>query len=103
MPGQYSPSGAGRAPNNDSGFGRVDLASAVIVPGADPDAGFGGEGPLDQGQEDTTTVDIPERPPDRGTGDGATRPGTSAAAGVTFTITLVRTDPPGRRCRTTST
>ncbi len=95
LPGQYSPSEAGRSPNDNSGFGRVDLAASVIIPGADPDAGFGDGGPLDQGEEDTITVDIPDRPSDRSTGDDATRPGTSAAAGVTVTITLVWTDPPG--------
>ena len=32
VPGQYSPTEAGTSPNNNSGWGRVDLAGAVIIP-----------------------------------------------------------------------
>jgi hypothetical protein len=79
--GQYSPTEAGPSPNVNSGFGRVNLATSVIVPGS-TDAGFGEGGPLSQGEEETFTVDIPER-------------GVDAASGSTFKVTLVWSDPPG--------
>jgi hypothetical protein len=86
LPGQYSPSEAGTSPNNNSGFGRVNLLNSIIIPGPDPDAGFGEGGPLKQGEAETFEVDIPrERPGEHG----------PAAVGVTFKITLVWTDPPG--------
>ena len=44
--GQYSPSEAGPSPNNNSGFGRVNLAGSVIIPGPNPDADFGDTGGL---------------------------------------------------------
>jgi len=90
LPGQYSPTEAGPSPNNNSGYGRVDLAGSVILPGDDRDAGFGEGGPLKEGGEDTIEVEVPERPPGHGQGDVA-----PTAAGVTFKITLVWSDPPG--------
>lgn len=84
--GQYSPSEAGPSPNNNSGWGRVDLAGSVIIPGPNPDGGFGEGGPLNQGAEDTFTVTIPpESPGGRGT----------RGLGATFKITLVWSDPAG--------
>jgi serine protease AprX len=72
--GQYTPTEAGRSPNNNSGFGRVDLAGSVILPD-DPAAGFGIGAPLDQDDDATVTIQIP--------------------SGRTLKITLVWTDPPG--------
>jgi hypothetical protein len=73
--GQYSPSEAGPSPNNNSGFGRVNLAGSVIIPGPNPNAGFGDGGPLQEsGQQDTIHVRVP---------------------GSTLKVTLVWTDPPG--------
>jgi len=86
--GQYSPTEAAGVPNTDEGFGRVDLAGSVILPGDEPDAGFVTGGPLDEGGEDTVTIAIPEVP----AGDGGIAP---VAAGATLKVTLVWTDPPG--------
>jgi subtilisin family serine protease len=101
LAGQYTPSEAGPSPNNNSGFGRVDLAGSVILPGPDPDAGLGEGGPLDQGESESFPVDIPERPPEgpghAGSGAGSAGGGSpgGAGGGVTFKVTLVWTDPPG--------
>ena len=95
--GQYAPSEAGLSPNDNSGFGRVDLSGSVIIPGTNPDAGFGEGGPLKQGDEETIVVEIPERPPHQSEGDrgadGVAPSGTGVS--VTFKITLVWSDPPG--------
>jgi serine protease AprX len=88
LPGQYSPSEAGPSPNNDSGFGLVDLAGSVIIAGSEPDSDFGEGGPLEQGQSDSFTVTIPERSPGEGRGP-------EDAGGADFKITLVWTDPAG--------
>jgi subtilisin family serine protease len=85
VPGQYSPTEAGASPNNNSGFGRVDLAGSVIIPATGINAGFGEGGPLTQGTSDMFTIEIPERSPQD----------VEAATGVTLKITLVWTDPPG--------
>jgi len=93
LPGQYSPSEAGPSPNNHSGFGRVDLAGSVIIPGPEADAGFGEGDPLQEGAEEAIRVEIPERPPARGDGGpGGVAP---TAVGVTLKVTLVWSDPPG--------
>jgi serine protease AprX len=75
LAGQYNPSEAGASPNGSSGWGRVDLAGSVVIPGANQSAGFGLGGPLQQGASTAITVNIP--------------------AQSTFKITLVWTDPPG--------
>ncbi|MXM64732.1 S8 family serine peptidase [Streptomyces sp. HUCO-GS316] len=80
LPGQYTPSEAGPSPNNNSGFGRVDLARSVVLPGDDGRAGFHEGGPLDQGEQNLVRIRIPEQ-------DGGEEP--------TFKVTLVWTDPPG--------
>jgi subtilisin family serine protease len=80
LPGQYSPSEAGPSPNNNSGFGRVDLTRSVVLPGDDGRAGFHEGGPLDQGEQNLVRIRIPEQ-------DGGEEP--------TFKVTLVWTDPPG--------
>src|SRR5215213_10723706 len=96
LTGQYSPSEAGPSPNNNSGFGRIDLLGSVILPGPNPDAGFGDGGPLSQGEEDTFTVEIPQETPgnDSVANEVPTGVGTTGL-GATFKITLVWTDPPG--------
>lgn len=88
LTGQYSPSEAGLSPNTSSGWGRVNLAGSVIIPGPNPNSGFGGGGPLKQGQQDTVTIKVPE-----GKKDFAAK-GTTGL-GRTFKITLAWTDPPG--------
>jgi serine protease AprX len=93
--GQYAPTEAGPSPNNNSGFGRVDLAGSVIIPGPDPDAGFGEGGPLTEGEEDSFTLDIPEHPPEHGKSKSRPDDVAPASVGVTFKITLVWSDPPG--------
>ncbi len=99
--GQYSPSEAGPSFNANSGFGRVNLLGSVILPGPNPDAGFGDGGPLRQGDEDTITVRIPSQPPGNqdAAGEGAAGATPSGAAtmglGATFKITLVWSDPAG--------
>ena len=90
LSGQYNPTEGGSSPNFNSGFGRVDLAGSVIVPGPEPDAGFAEGGPLNSGDEDRFSVDIPEAPPQHRNRDAAPQ-----AAGATFKITLVWSDPPG--------
>jgi len=96
LTGQYSPTEAGPSPNNNSGFGRVNLLGSVILPGPNPDAGFGDGGPLSQGEEDTFTVEIPRESPgnDSVANEVPTGVGTTGL-GATFKITLVWTDPPG--------
>jgi serine protease AprX len=86
LAGQYTPTEAGASPNNNSGWGRVDLAGSVIIPGPDPNSGCGDGKPLKQGGEDTIGIEIPERKP------GGAVP---AAVGVTLKVTLVWSDPPG--------
>lgn len=83
--GQYNPSEAGLSPNNNSGYGRVDLAGAVIIPGPDGDAGFGQGGPLKQGGSDTIVIRT-------GKGEQGIAAGGPAH---TLKITLAWTDPAG--------
>src|SRR6266568_3136347 len=93
--GQYNLSEAGPSPNNNSGFGRVNLAGSVIIPGPDPDAGCGeGVRELNQGDEDTITVEIPRDPPGERSRAGRAGVGTMSL-GATFKITLVWSDPAG--------
>lgn len=89
--GQYNPSEAGTSPNDNSGWGRVNLAGSVVLPGLSPDAGFGEGGPLEQGQEDSFTIDIPGTKHEEGT----TQNPELNALGATLKITLVWSDPPG--------
>lgn len=86
LPGQYSPSECGPSPNNSSGWGLVDLAGSIIIPGPNPNGGFGDEGPLKQGQQTTVVIKVPER--------GA-RDVEPAGVGPTLKATLVWSDPPG--------
>ncbi len=89
--GQYSPSEAGLSPNVSSGWGRVDLAGSIILPGPNPNAGFGEGGPLKQGQDGTITIKIPQQAGKAKAGSG------TASTGPTLKITLVWTDPPGAK------
>jgi serine protease AprX len=89
LPGQYSPTEAGPSPNMSSGWGRVNLAGSIILPGPNPNGGFGEGGPLKQGQSSTVTITIP---PKKKT-SGAHTTGT----GPTLKVTLVWTDPPGAK------
>jgi serine protease AprX len=96
LPGQYSPSEAGPSPNNNSGFGRVNLAGSVIIPGPNRDGGFGEGGPLKQGDSDSVIVKIPRETP--GKHDVATTAGFGTKGlGATFKITLVWSDPAGEQ------
>jgi serine protease AprX len=88
LAGQYVPSECGATPNNNLGFGRVDLAGSIILPGPGSNGGLGKGGPLKQGAEKTFTVNIPESPPKVGKGP-------KANGLATFKMTLVWTDPPG--------
>ncbi|KRE30447.1 S8 family serine peptidase [Agromyces sp. Soil535] len=89
LPGQYNPSEAGASPNSNSGWGRVNLAGSVILPGPAVDAGFGEGGPLEQGEEDSFTVEVPEEP------RHDEERGIRAAGGATFKVSLVWSDPAG--------
>jgi serine protease AprX len=96
LTGQYSPSEAGQSPNSASGWGRVDLAGSVIVPGPHPNGGFGEGGPLRQGGEDTISVEIPEQSSDGEAHDQKSAAGPLTAGHErTLKVTLVWSDPPG--------
>ena len=103
LPGQYSPSEAGASPNNASGWGRVDLAGSVIIPGPNGDAGFGEGGPLEQGEEDGFPITIGEGHPKEHRkhkkahkkAQDVAQDAAPAALGSSLKITLVWSDPPG--------
>jgi hypothetical protein len=91
LTGQYHPSEAGTSFNTSSGWGRVDLAGSIIVPGPSANGGFTEGKPLRQAEESTITIDIPP-----GHGPGSANEGVGPTAlGATFKITLVWSDPPG--------
>ena len=92
LTGQYTPTEAGASPNNSSGWGRVDLAGSVIIPGAgDPNGGYGDGGPLKEGEEDGIVISIPKRGP----GQRHAHAPAPMAGGATLKVTLVWSDPPG--------
>jgi serine protease AprX len=91
LTGQYNPSEAGPSPNTNSGFGRVDLANSVIIPGPHANAGFGTGGPLRQGESNTVTIKVPAS---GHTGGAPTGTGT-AGLSPSLKVTLVWSDPPG--------
>ncbi len=98
LSGQYTPTEAGSSPNNNSGWGRIDLAGSVIVPGQDANGGFEQGGPLEQGESFTFELDIPSghpEHPEKIGGDYGRKTNGNAAGGPTFKITLVWSDPPG--------
>ena len=84
LPGQYNPSEAGPSPNYNSGFGRVNLANSVAVPGQAWSSGSAESGGLaSEGYQHVRTLQVPDDP------EGTT-------SGFTLKVTLVWTDPPGR-------
>jgi len=87
--GEYNPSEAGPSPNNSSGWGRVDLAGSVIIPGPNPNAGFGDGGPLKQGEEGSIGIKVPG-----GRKHAKTRSGLTGLS-PSLKVTLVWSDPPG--------
>jgi hypothetical protein len=89
LPGQYSPSEAGTSPNSNSGWGRVNLAGSIILPGHNPNSGFGEGGPLKQGQDGTITITVPGHKAAAGNEVGP------MSLSPSLKITLVWTDPPG--------
>jgi serine protease AprX len=91
--GQYNPSEAGLSPNSSSGWGRINLAASVIIPGKDPNAGFGG-GTLKQGDEDSVTIEVPKKGKE-GKSSAATGIGTTGLTDPSLKVTLVWSDPPG--------
>jgi serine protease AprX len=95
LAGQYNPSEAGPSPNNNSGFGRVNLAGSAIIPGPSASGGFGEGGPLKQGDEDTITIRVPgDIQASKGGRRRASGP-TPTGASPTLKITLVWSDYPG--------
>jgi hypothetical protein len=59
--GQYNPTEAKAIPNGDEGWGRVDLAGSVIIPGEQSTAGCGDGNPLDDDEEIEVKITIPEK------------------------------------------
>jgi serine protease AprX len=103
LTGQYSPTEAGPSPNNSSGWGRVNLAGSVILPGPDANSGFSEGGPLKQGQQSTVTINVPKASRSlaavREKKKSARRKSAAAAGtqgvGPTLKVTLVWSDPAG--------
>jgi hypothetical protein len=102
LAGQYSPTEAGPSPNNASGWGRINLAGSVIIPGPNPNGGFGDGGPLKQGQESTVVIKVPTGQKGLKAAKGKKAAKSSAALGIglqgispTLKVTLVWSDPPG--------
>jgi hypothetical protein len=99
LAGQYTPTEVGPSPNNVSGWGLVNLAGSVIVPGPNPNAGLGEGGPLKQGQQSTFTIAIPTGHGVTATKKSAAKKGKSGAGTTavspTLKITLVWSDPAG--------
>jgi hypothetical protein len=86
--GEYNPSEAGPSPNNSSGWGRVDLAGSVMIPGPSANGGFGNGGPLKQGEEASVVVKVPA-----GRRGGSRR--STSGLSPSLKVTLVWSDPAG--------
>ena len=101
LTGQYSPSEAGPSPNNNSGFGRVNLLGSVILPGPESRRRLRRRRPAQAGRRGHHHRRDPREAPAPGNAAGgrrAVRPlgvGTMGL-GATFKITLVWSDPAGR-------
>jgi hypothetical protein len=95
LPGQYVPSEAGPSPNCSSGFGRINVANSVILPGQS-DAGWHEGGPLRQGigKDDPIKITIPGKTEAAAAPGGGSVP-SETTAGATLKVTLVWSDPPG--------
>lgn len=97
--GQYHPSEAGPGPNSICGFGRVNVKNSVI-PKESKLAGCGdSKDPLDDDEEFTFTIDIPEKIEDKEESSRENQAPMIAAGAATRTlkITLVWSDPPGEQ------
>ncbi len=103
LSGQYTPAEVGPVPNNVQGWGRVNLAGSVIIPGANPNAGFNEGGPLKQGEESTITIKVPAShgrlsvKVEKGAKKGVKSVADVGVMSIspTLKITLVWSDPPG--------
>jgi hypothetical protein len=93
LTGQYTPTEAGASPNNNSGWGRLNLSGSVIIPGPNADGGFGDGAPLKEGEETSIDITVPPRRETHGT-PVPTAAGPTAG-GPTLKVTLVWSDPPG--------
>ena len=89
--GQYTPSEAGPSPNNNSGWGLVNLANSVMIPGPNANGGFGGGGPLNEDESEGFEIDIPGEPRSQNSPDGVHPMGLTP----TLKITVVWSDRPG--------
>jgi serine protease AprX len=92
--GQYAKDESGTSPSFSAGFGRVDLAGSVILPGTDANAGAGEGPPLKQGKEWGITITIPKDNPQNGNSEDTS---TSAVRlpHPTLKVTMVYSDFPG--------
>lgn len=99
--GQYMPVEVGAEPNPHSGFGRVNLAGAVVVPGNQA-TGYG-TGVIDEDQK-PVEIEVPVPKGKRSSAfaqqqqqpNGDPAPG-AAGAGLAFTVTLAYADPAGAK------
>lgn len=92
--GQYAGDESGASPSVSAGFGRVDLAGSVILPGMNTNAGAGEGPPLKQGEEWGITIAVPKDKPQDGNSEDTS---TSAVhlPHPTLKITMVYSDFPG--------
>jgi len=104
LSGQYTPTEVGPPPNNVAGWGRVDLAGSVIIPGANGNADLKEGGPLLQGRSETITISVSvgagslsvaKRRKTAKKRKKATAGVGTASAARTLKITLVWSDAPG--------
>jgi hypothetical protein len=94
--GQYVGDESGASPSFSAGFGRVNLAGSVILPGPNPNAGSGEGRPLKQGEEWGITITVPRDKPQDCNLD---KRSTSAVRlpHPTLKITMVYSDFPGAK------
>jgi serine protease AprX len=95
--GQYHPSEAGPGPNSICGFGRVNVNNSLI-PKDSKLAGCGDSmEPLDDDEQFTFTIDIPEKieSEEKGFVEEQTPMAPAVTATRVLKITLVWSDPPG--------
>lgn len=91
LTGQYSPLEVTAAPNNDFGFGRVNLKGSIILPGPHPDSGGGDLPPFNKGSPPAVIhVPVPSGPPN----PGPAGPNPTNTIVRRLKVTLVWTDPP---------